>query len=330
MEFGTSRKFAVVDIRMKWDVHLKQEPSFCSAETNTIMQPATIKLFLVKGSPTGLRTAEISNWTGKAIAGPRSDLEDFLGRPELKTPGVYLLSGTDAESGEPVIYIGEAENVSKRLKQHAQNENKDYWIHTSAFVSKDDNLTKAHIKYIEGKLILQAHASKRVIVMNSASSGSSLSEADRAEMDVFIERMIQLLPVLGIHHFTTTSLNQGSSASNASKVQANKSQPILHCKVKGLTASGQRSEEGFTVFKGSRAVKTPVKSCPSSTIKYREKLFEKGVLILDEDNYLFSEDHEFSSPNSAATAVKGRSTNAMTSWITDDNKTLKDIEHPSD
>ncbi|OED50894.1 hypothetical protein ACH42_00560 [Endozoicomonas sp. (ex Bugula neritina AB1)] len=294
------------------------------------MQPATIKLFLVKGSPTGLRTAEISNWTGKAIAGPRSDLEDFLNRPELKTPGVYMLSGIDADSGEPVIYIGEAENVSKRLKQHAKNEDKDYWVHTSAFVSKDDNLTKAHIKYIEGKLILQAHSSKRVVVMNSASSGSSLPEADRAEMDVFIERMIQLLPVLGIHHFTTPTLTQNSSACNSSKVHPPQSQPVLHCKVKGLMASGQRTEEGFTVFKGSKAVKTPVKSCPLGTIKYREKLTEKGILILDGDSYLFTEDHEFSSPNSAATTVKGRSTNAMTSWTTDENQTLKDFEKPSE
>ncbi|WBA79729.1 GIY-YIG nuclease family protein [Endozoicomonas sp. GU-1] len=96
----------------------------------------------------------MSNWTGKAIAGPRSDLDDFLTRPELSSPGVYLLRGTDSESGDPVFYIGEAEDVSKRLKQHAKNEEKDYWIHTSAFVSKDDNLTKAHIRYIEGKLIV--------------------------------------------------------------------------------------------------------------------------------------------------------------------------------
>lgn len=288
------------------------------------MQPATIKLFLVKGSPTGLRTAEISNWTGKAIAGPRSDLEDYLARPELKKPGVYMLSGIEADSGEPVIYIGEAEDVAKRLKQHAQNEDKDYWTHTAAFVSKDENLTKSHIKYIEGKLIQQAHISKKVVVMNSASSGSSLPEADRAEMDVFIERMLQLLPVLGIHHLTTPSLPQRVSESHASKPPS--VQPKLHCKVKGLTAFGQRSEDGFTVFKDSRAVKDPVNSCPARTLKYRDKLIEKGVLLLDGNSYLFTEDHEFSSPNSAATVVKGRSTNALTSWITDDHQTLKEIE----
>ena len=100
---------------------------------------------------------------------------------------MYLLTGTDAESGDPVLYIGEAENVVQRLKRHANIEEKNYWVHTTAFVSKDDNLTKAHIRYIEGKLIDAAYACKRAIVMNNAASGSSLPEADRAEMDVYIE-----------------------------------------------------------------------------------------------------------------------------------------------
>ncbi|WP_422134431.1 GIY-YIG nuclease family protein [Endozoicomonas sp. ALD040] len=291
------------------------------------MQPATIKLFLVKGSPTGLRTAEISNWTGKAIAGPRSDLDDFLSRPELKSPGVYLLSGIDADSNEPVIYIGEAEDVSSRLKQHAKNENKDYWVHTSAFVSKDDNLTKAHIRYIEGKLIQQAHNSKRVVVMNSASSGSSLPEADRAEMDVYIERMLQLLPVLGIHHLTSTSLSPEKPKLLNPDKPSDASNQILLCKVKGkLTATGKRSEGGFTIFQGSQAVEQAVDSCPERIIKFRSKLIEKGILALDDSCYIFTEDYEFTSPSAAAAIIRGQSTNGLTAWRTDDNRTLKDLE----
>ena len=288
------------------------------------MQPATIKLFLVKGSPTGLRTAEISNWTGKAIAGPRSDLDDFLDREELRSPGVYLLTGTDSETGEPVLYIGEAENVSKRLKQHAKTEEKDYWIHTSAFVSKDDNLTKAHIRYIEGKLIHAAYASKRAAVMNSASSGSSLPEADRAEMDIYIERMLQLLPVLGIHHFSApTVLTQPKQA--ATQEKSNPPAVTLYLKVKGLVASGTRSEEGFTVFKGSQVVTTPVKSCPAGTLKERELLIQKGIITLDEDSYRFTEDYEFSSPSSAGAFVSGCSTNGLTAWMTNSKQTLKEL-----
>ncbi|MET4694992.1 GIY-YIG nuclease family protein [Endozoicomonas lisbonensis] len=290
------------------------------------MQPATIKLFLINGSPTGLRTAEISNWTGKAIAGPRSDLDDYLKRPELATPGVYFLSGVDADSGEPILYIGEAENVAKRLKQHAKTEQKDYWVHTSAFVSKDDNLTKAHIKYIEGKLIQQAHASKRVIVMNSASSGSSLPEADRAEMDVFIERMIQLLPVLGIHHFSKPAITNPSVKKTVQPDSPDTERTILYCKVKGLIASGTRSEDGFTVFKDSQAVEDIVKSCPAGTVKLRKALVEKGIISLQDGSYIFTEDYEFSSPSAAGAFISGRSTNGLTAWVTEDNRPLKDLK----
>ena len=289
------------------------------------MQPATIKLFLVNGSPTGLRTAEISNWTGKAVAGPRSDLDDLLKRSELQSPGVYLLTGTDPDSGDPVVYIGEAENVAKRLKQHAKTEEKDYWVHTGVFVSKDENLTKSHIKYIEGKLIQLAHNSKRMVVMNSVASGSSLPEADRAEMDIFIQKVLQLLPVLGIHWFSlSTSL--APLQSQAKALRADEELSLFYIKAKGVVASGKRSEEGFTVFKGSQAVKDAVKACPVGVVKNREHLLHKGIITFDSETFVFTEDYEFSSPSTAASFIKGGSVNGLTAWVNSDNQTLKSFE----
>ena len=75
------------------------------------MPSATIKLFLVHGEPKRLRTAELSNWTGKAVAGPRSELESVLAREESQKSGVYFLTGIDPETGKGAVYIGEA-NVS--------------------------------------------------------------------------------------------------------------------------------------------------------------------------------------------------------------------------
>jgi hypothetical protein len=73
------------------------------------MATATIKIFLVHGDPKRLRTAELSNWTGKAVAGPRSEFDGVLAREESEKSGVYFLTGNDPESGKPAIYIGEAE-----------------------------------------------------------------------------------------------------------------------------------------------------------------------------------------------------------------------------
>ena len=139
------------------------------------MQPATIKLFLVKGVPNSLRTAELSNWSGKAISAPRTELSELLKRDEVNSSGFYILTGVNPESGENAIYIGEAENVSNRLKNHT---NKDFWNSVTVFVSKDDNLTKAHIRYLEGLLIQLAYDAENSIVMNSVNSGSPLPESD--------------------------------------------------------------------------------------------------------------------------------------------------------
>lgn len=79
------------------------------------MASASIRLFLAEGDPKRLRTVEMSNWTGKAIAGPRSELEAVLGREEAEKPGVYFLSGSEPGTGEAAIYVGEAENIKTRL-----------------------------------------------------------------------------------------------------------------------------------------------------------------------------------------------------------------------
>jgi hypothetical protein len=80
------------------------------------MSSATIRLFLVHGDAKRLRTAELSNWTGKAVAGPRSELDGVLARDEASKSGVYFLSGIDAESGRPAVYVGEAESIRDRLE----------------------------------------------------------------------------------------------------------------------------------------------------------------------------------------------------------------------
>ena len=80
------------------------------------MPSATIKLFLVRGAPKRLRTAELSNWTGKAVAGPRSEFDSIVDREESQNAGVYLLTGADTETGRPAIYVGEAEVIRDRIK----------------------------------------------------------------------------------------------------------------------------------------------------------------------------------------------------------------------
>jgi hypothetical protein len=279
------------------------------------MKTATIKLFLVNGDPNRLKTAEISNWTGKAISGPRSNFEDILGRPESEQTGVYFLYGVDPETGEPAVYIGEAAIIKQRLKQHLV---KDYWNTIVFVVSKDENLNKAHAQYLEGRLIQQAKEAGRVKIMNSQESGTKLSEADRADMEIFLDRIHQLMPILGADFLVPkTILSSKRTKKND-----------LLCEIKNVKAAGRFLPTGFIVFKDSQAV---LEERPSTekfpfAHKLRQELLAKGKLTQENDCLRFTEDIEFSSPSAAAAVIHGGNANGLTAWKNADGLTLKEIE----
>ena len=137
------------------------------------MSSATIKLFLPDGDAKGLRTAEISNWTGKALAAPRTEVERLVARDECEKAGVYVLTGTDPATNTPHAYIGEAEIIRDRLKQH---KGKEFWVSAIVFVSKDENLTKAHVRYLESRLLSEAAQIGRFTLEQNQATGSKLPE----------------------------------------------------------------------------------------------------------------------------------------------------------
>ena len=279
------------------------------------MPSATIKIFLVHGDPKRLRTAEISNWIGKAVAGPRSEFEGVISREEAEGSGIYFLTGSDPESGKPSIYVGEAECIRDRLKSHLQ---KDFWNQVSFFVSKDENLTKAHIRYLEGKLIEQARKVSRALVVNNQSSGARLPESDRADLETFLEKVNQLLPVLGIELLVPT----------VAKPEAKLEVELLTCEIKGIKARGHLSPNGFVILSGSQAV---LNERPSTqkypwALNMRLKLKEEGCLAIAADSLVFTRDVEFTSPSAAAAVVHGGHANGLMAWKDLEGRNLKQIE----
>ena len=133
------------------------------------MASATIRLFLPRGDAKSLRTAEISNWTGKAVAAPRTELDDLMALEELDKAGVYILLGTAPKTNVPHAYIGEAEVIRDRLKQH---KSKEFWVSAIVFTSKDENLTKAHVRYLESRLLSEAAQIKRFTLDQNQAGGS--------------------------------------------------------------------------------------------------------------------------------------------------------------
>src|SRR5450756_45572 len=202
---------------------------------------ATIKLFLPRGDAKSLRTAEISNWTGKAVAAPRTELDDLLAREELEKAGVYILIGTDPLTNAARAYIGAAEVIRERLKQH---KTKEFWVSAIVFVSKDENLTKAHVRFLESRLLAEAAQIGRFALEQNQAGGSRLPESDREDMEVFLSRIRQLLPVLGSDLLIPIAQPKAKQQSGGT----------LFCRMKGAEARGQRTPDGFVVFQGSTAV----------------------------------------------------------------------------
>lgn len=276
----------------------------------------TIKLFLIDGEPNGRITCELSNWTGKAYKIPRIKVKECADRPDLLNPGVYLLLGKD-ETGKDLAYIGEAETVFKRLIQHLTQ--KDFWNEAIVFISKDENLNKAYIKYLENRLFEIANSVNRYQIENSTTpTQSSIAESDRAEMEEFIENVKILINTLGHKVF---------EEKREIKSQKKQDQETFIIKAaRGADAQGEPTADGFLVFKGSKAAATTSPSMTDNVTRIRNRLLENEVIVEKNEELLFPDDYLFSSPSAAASIVMGRNANGLTEWKLKNGTTLKIFE----
>ena len=166
----------------------------------------SIRIYLADGNAIGIRHAEIVNWTGQALACPRSRFADLREWPEVKRPGVYFLFGTDEQSQEPMAYIGEAEVVLDRVATHLSQ--KAFWSELVAFTNKDENLTKSHVRYLEARLISQALSARRYTLENTTSPQVPLlPRPDRDAMEEYLDSVRTLLGALG-HRILEPLLDQ--------------------------------------------------------------------------------------------------------------------------
>jgi hypothetical protein len=283
----------------------------------SLLKPFSLRIFVADGDPDGLRLVERSNWVGKAIVFPRALLPKIKQRAELNQTGVYLLLGPREDGEGEMLYIGEGDPVRPRLESHYAQ--KDFWNRAVCFVAAPGQLNKAHVQFLEANLVRLAKAAKRLPLDNANHPAEpSLSEADCADMQVFLENMLGMLPVLGIHAFE-----------QAAPMVATVAQTVLTCWGKGVTASGYEANQGFVVKSGSQAVGESVPSMQQHVrgmFDLREELIGNGVLQRDGNHFLFAQDYVFSSPSTAATVVLGRSANGRIEWKNDSGRTLKALQ----
>ena len=280
-----------------------------------------VTIYMIDGIAVGPRTVEIGNWTGKAIYSSRSSIKGILKRSEFDNPAVYILqSQSDTGDYQDKVYIGETENLRKRMEKHLSERDFTDFV---AFVSKDENLTKAHIKYLESRLIEFSEKAKSSQVENINSSNQArLPEADVSDMEYFLEQIRLVLPLMGFRCLVPSVVD--SSVENISSQSGRVEKVTYFIERKGFSATMVESDQGYIVKKGSQCSKSTARSMAQGWLKIRENLINKEILETKGSYLEFKEDAIFNSSSAAASVVLGKQSAGPVSWRDKTGKTLKD------
>lgn len=293
------------------------------------MRGKTIKLYIMGNEYKNLKTAELSNWTGKAYIGERKHTKLIQKIEDLSAPGIYFLTSKSKSGVQTEIYIGEADEVKKRINNHFSH--KDWWDNFIIFISKDSNLTKAHVRYLERAI--HSIAKQNITTLNlrnsSEPTGSQLPASDIDDMEIYLENMLFVLKNLGIIDFSITE----------EKIQSTDEQKIFYLNLTNdrknengtiLQAKMILTNEGYKLLKGSFIESKERKSFETHSYKIlRKKIEEKG--FFENSKYsevlLIKNNLSFDSPSAAASIVKNRATNGRKEWKLKNGTTLDDFEN---
>ena len=275
----------------------------------------TIQLFLVDGTPNGLRKATIHGWTGLIFVATGTTFAALTARPELDRTGIYILSGPDAEAvGGMRAYIGSANSVRERIKQSATQ--RDFWETAIAVTTSDDDLSKGHVEYLEARLIELSQAANRVTLDNGTSpigQRRRLPEADQANMEQFLANLKIILPVVGLDLLKP----QPRAVAQASTPVAQRTAGDVTFEIRhksGVTAQAVEEDGEFVVLEGSQALKDQG-YVMQSYASLKQSLVSTGVLIPTTDRrFTFAKPYSFNSPSAAAAVVLDRNSNGRTEW----------------
>lgn len=293
----------------------------------------SLHTFFPTGEPAGLRILEKDNWSGRAIAFPRARIADVRNVSELSGVGVYVLRGADDASDSIAhIYIGESDDLLRRFNQHTSE--LDFWTDAVGFTSKDANLNKGHVLYLEARLIELAVVASRCALENTqrrAAQDVRLSPAERANMETFLENALICLRALAVPEFEPINVRPRNSETSAA---GDSDGTEFKLAGKDVSATAIWGKDGFVVLAGSTAVQEVAQSFAtrpefSGYRKLRDELLSAGILAGSGTVYKFTKDHVFKRPTPASAIILGNSTSGLTSWRDGAGKTIKEREATS-
>lgn len=280
------------------------------------MAGKTITQFLIDWSPLGIKLIELSNWVWKSIQIPRANLKDVKMRPEMNQPGIYFLFGQNHQWND-ICYIGEAENIMDRITSH--DTKKDFWDTVIVFISKDNNLTKADVKFLEAKSIERAKKSGKYILENIA--GPVPNNLPEHQMDTMLEFLENIdLLISAIWYPVIKEIDEKIDRKN---------ETIYYLKARWSDGKWIYTEEGFIVLKGSKFSQDSTNSFDWTWPHQNRWRIERDPWLFSSIERIILQDISFSSPSSAASILAWNSLNGWIEWKTKDGKTLDEIERKS-
>lgn len=272
----------------------------------------TIQIFLPFGEPRGIRIAELTTRIVQAVAIPRVDLAKAKGRPELDHVALYFLFGeAENPAAKPLVYVGQTEDVRKRLDQH--NGKKEFWQHAVLIISRTHSFTQAHIRYLEWFCIQRAKAVGRFEVENgNEGSRPFVTEPMEADLrDIFVTLSV-LLGTLAYPLFDPI-INPSTTSEQ------------YYLRGKDAEATGELVEDGFVVRRGSLGNAEVTAGAFDTVTSLRQPLYEAGIIVPENGRIRFTQDHLFRTPSGAAAAVLGRSSNGWVEWKDERGQPLDEI-----
>jgi len=284
----------------------------------------SINIFLMDGEPTGRIKCTLANWTGVAYKIPRTALDLCKERDDLKQSGIYFLFGTSDQTGNNVVYVGQAgarkngEGLLYRLQEHKRNPDKDYWTEAIVFTTSNNSFGPTEISYLENRFCGLALAAHRYDVKNGNDpTHGNITEEKESELEEFVDYARIVMGTLGHKVFEPIVAVKPTTEVTA----VSDDEPMLFFNRTKLKATGRRTSEGFVVFKGSTVVSELQKSCPENVVKLRERYKDKI-----DGNHILTDDLLFSSPSTAAAFVGGSSLSGNELWKTAGGVSLKNLE----
>lgn len=268
----------------------------------------TVTTYLIDGDPKGTQYAFISNKICQMFVVPRSNLSYLNSQVKLQKPAFYILLGED-ETTKPQAYIGETENFRERVKDH--DSKKSFWQKALIFVSKDADMTKADVQYLEYKAITDAKKSNTFVLNDNKQTpkAPNLPEYQQDSMDEFYEDIKFLSSFIGCNIF---------------EIAKHEHEHLFYLKGRNgeCNAKGFYNSTGFTVLKGSVIASSVVPS-----FGWKEKRAKMISEYTSADNNILTtiSDKTFSSPSTAAMFCLGRPSNGWADWKDKEGNTLDSV-----